>query len=73
VIAEASAAELQAYGVFLASRYARGNVIWCLGGDRDEPLLLEKQWNIVSGFRSVRTTDLVSAHPLADQVNADDA
>lgn len=60
----ASAGTLQTYGAALANRYTQGNVIWCVGGDyaftgtdRD------KQWNIITGIRSVRTTDLVTGHP----------
>jgi hypothetical protein len=70
----ASPAALHSYGAFLANRFTQGNVVWCMGGDRDgDPALIERQWNIISGIRSVRTTDVVTAHPLADTVNADDA
>jgi hypothetical protein len=72
-VASASDSQLLAYGVFLANRYTQGNIIWCMGGDRDESALIKKQWNIVSGIRTVRTDDIISAHPLADTVNADDA
>jgi hypothetical protein len=44
-----------------------------MGGDRDDAELVTRQWNIVTGIRSVRTTDIVCAHPLADDTNADDA
>lgn len=60
----ASDADLQDYGAFLANRYDQGNVIWCLGGDYASTSgNRDKQWNIVTGIRSVRTTDLVTAHP----------
>lgn len=72
-VAAAPDSQLQAYGVFLAKRYTQGNIIWCLGGDRDERALIDKQWNVVIGIRSVRDSDIVCAHPLADMVNADDA
>jgi len=73
-ISAAPDADLRAYGAWLANRYWQGNVIWSMGGDHDgPPALLAKQWNIVSGMRSVRTTDIVTAHPLADAGNADDA
>lgn len=58
-----SAADLQAYGAALATRYTQGNVIWALGGDyAGTPTERAKQWNIVTGIRSVRTTDIVTAH-----------
>jgi hypothetical protein len=58
-----SDADLQAYGAALANRYTQGNVIWCMGGDQDPNGTLEaKQWQIITGIRSVRTTDLVTAH-----------
>lgn len=73
-VAQASDASLQAYGAWLARRYEQGNVIWCLGGDHDEPeSLLRKQWNIAIGMRSVRTTDIITAHQMSDASNADDA
>ena len=58
-----SAADLQTYGAFLANRYTQGNVIWCFGGDYPgDTTERDKQWNIVTGIRSVRTTDLITAH-----------
>jgi chitodextrinase len=59
-----SDADLRSYGAALANRYTQGNIIWCLGGDIS-PSTSEKnkQWNIVTGIRSVRTTDLITAHP----------
>jgi hypothetical protein len=70
----ASDATLQAYGAALANRYTQGNVIWCLGGDDANDTEAAgnygsgttpnrtKQWQIVLGIRSVRTTDLVTGH-----------
>jgi len=59
----ASAASLQAYGVFLANRYTQGNIIWCMGGDyAGTTTERNKQWNIVTGMRTVRTTDIITAH-----------
>lgn len=70
----ASEASLRNYGAWLASRYTQGNIIWCLGGDHDTPAaLLKKQWNIVDGMRTVRKTDIITAHPMSDGANADDA
>lgn len=58
-----SDADLQTFGAFLGARYTQGNVIWCLGGD-DIPSTgnKNKQWKIMDGIRTVRTTDLVTAH-----------
>lgn len=60
-----SDADLQDYGAFLANRYSRGNVIWCMGGDANGTgsTQRDKQWNIITGIRSVRTTDIITAHP----------
>lgn len=55
---------LQSYGVFLMNRYGSarfGNVVWCMGGDR-EPPNPAKQWNIVTGIRSVAPDAIVTAH-----------
>lgn len=71
-VAAASPSDLQTYGVWLANRYTQGNIIWCLGGDQDDSLIM-RQWNIVIGMRSVRTTDIITAHALSGQTNADDA
>jgi hypothetical protein len=58
-----SAADLQTYGARLAARYTQGNVIWCMGGDyAGDTTERNKQWNIVTGIRSVRTTDIITAH-----------
>jgi hypothetical protein len=69
-ISSASDAALQAYGAALANRYTQGNVIWCLGGDDDLGASGDygsvtdrtKQWQIVVGMRTVRTTDLITFH-----------
>ena len=64
-ISAASNANMQTYGAFLANRYTQGNVIWSMGGDmEDDATLRDKQWNIVTGIRSVRTTDIITAHHL---------
>lgn len=59
-----SAGDLQAYGAALANRYTQGNVIWSLGGDLNaaDTALRDKQANILTGIRSVRTTDIVMGH-----------
>lgn len=68
-----SDATLQTYGAALANRYTQGNVVWVMGGDdaNDTQALgaygaatpqRTKQWQIVLGIRSVRTTDLVTGH-----------
>jgi hypothetical protein len=72
-VIQAPEASLQAYGAWLAKRYTQGNIIWCLGGDRDSSDAIAKQWNIVIGMRTVRTDDVIAGHPLADNTNADDA
>lgn len=64
---------LQNYGAFLGNRYGQPNIMWCAGGDEDGAANISKQWNIMLGIRSVRTTNLITAHPLADGSNADDA
>lgn len=57
------AADLQTYGAWLANRYTQGNVGWCLGGDyAGTTTERNKQWNIVTGIRSVRTTDIITVH-----------
>lgn len=66
----ASAGALQTYGQFLANRFNQGNVIWCMGGDWPGTARERRhQWNIITGMHSVRTTDLVTAHPFS---SADD-
>jgi len=67
-ITAASAPTLQAYGAALATRYNQGNVIWSMGGDWPGTVTeRDKQWNIVTGMRTVRTTDLITAHPASSQ------
>lgn len=57
-------ATLQAYGNFLANRYTYGNVIWCSGGDEaGDSTVRDKLAKIIDGIRSVRTTDICTAHP----------
>lgn len=59
---------LQSYGAFLATRYTQGNVVWVMGGDyAGDSTLRSRQWNIVTGIRSVRTTDIITAHPARGQ------
>jgi hypothetical protein len=58
-----SAGDLQTYGAALANRYTQGNVGWCPGGDASPGATLrDKQWNIITGIRTVRTTDIITAH-----------
>ncbi len=60
-----SATDLASYGAWLANRYASAGIIWCLGGDYDgqnHAGLLAKQWNIVTGIRSVNPAAIVTAH-----------
>lgn len=71
-VSAVSDANLQTYGAWLANRYTQGNIIWCLLGDDDNGTRLTKQWNIVTGMRTVRTTDLIMVHPLSDDTDADD-
>lgn len=62
-LSAASDSTLQAYGAALATRYTQGNIIWCFGGDQSRTASdRTKQWQIAVGIRSVRTTDLMSAH-----------
>lgn len=66
-----SAADLQAYGAFLAARYTQGNVVWVMGGDyAGTTTERDKQWNIVTGMRSVRTGDIITGHPARADENA---
>jgi hypothetical protein len=58
-----SDADLQTYGAWLANRYTQGNIIWCFGGDfAGDTTQRAKQWQIVTGIRSVRTTDIITSH-----------
>lgn len=69
-----SADDLQTYGAWLANRYTQGHVIWSLGGDCNSPSdRVTKQWNIVTGIRSVRASDVVMAHQLSAVGVADDS
>lgn len=63
-VAATSAGDFQTYGAWLANRYTQGNVVWHLGGDYqgDNSANVTKQWNIVTGMRTVRTTDVITAH-----------
>jgi Protein of unknown function (DUF4038)/Putative collagen-binding domain of a collagenase len=64
----ASAADLQNYGAFLASRYTQGNIVWVMGGDyAGSQAQRDKQWNIVTGLRSVRTDQIITGHPARTQ------
>lgn len=55
--------DLQAYGAFLAARYTQGNVVWVMGGDyAGNATERAKQWQIATGLRSVRNTDLITGH-----------
>lgn len=59
---------LQTYGTFLANRYKQGNIVWVAGGDyAGDATLRARQWNIVTGMRTVRTTDLICGHPQRGQ------
>jgi hypothetical protein len=66
----ATAAQLQSYGAWLANRYTQGNVIWCMGGDyAGSTTERDKQWNIATGIRSVRATDIIMAHPMRSEIS----
>lgn len=56
-----TAADLQAYGAALATRYGdAGNIIYGMSGDTAlTQAQLDQQWNIVTGMRSVRTDQLI--------------
>jgi hypothetical protein len=67
-----SAGDLQTYGAALANRYTQGNVGWCPGGDASPGATLrDKQWNIITGIRTVRTTDIITAHGAPAQPSFD--
>jgi len=67
-VAAESDSDLQLYGQRLAQRYPQGNIIWCMGGDQSPGnTLRDKQWRIIEGIRSVRATDIVTAHPAPQQ------
>lgn len=62
-LSAASAANLQAYGVFLANRYTQGNVVWVAGGDyAGDSTQRTQQYQIITGMRTVRS-DIVTGHP----------
>lgn len=66
-----TAADLRSYGAFLAARYTQGNVVWVMGGDfAGTTVERDKQWNIVTGMRTVRTTDVITGHPMRDDQEA---
>lgn len=55
--------DLQTYGAFLETRYGNRNVIWVAGGDYPgDTTQRDKQWQIVTGMRSVRTTGIITGH-----------
>lgn len=67
-----SDADLYAYGEYLGARFTQGNVLWFWLGDYDgDATSRAKQRQVLSGIRSVRTTDLNSAHPAPDQLASD--
>ena len=59
-----SNASLQAYGTFFENRYGSyGNVIYAMGGDyAGSSTERAKQWNFVTGARSVNPNILVTGH-----------
>jgi Protein of unknown function (DUF4038)/Putative collagen-binding domain of a collagenase len=59
-----SNADLQSYGAWLQTRYQQPNIIWVMGGDWNgtNSTNRDKQWNIVTGMRSVRTDQIITAH-----------
>jgi hypothetical protein len=58
-----TAGDLQTFGAWLANRYTQKNIVWCFGGDfAGDTTQRNKQWNIVTGMRSVRTTDIITCH-----------
>jgi hypothetical protein len=58
------AGDLQTYGAWLANNITDENVLWCFGGDwpGGSSADRDKQWNIVTGMRSVRTDQFITAH-----------
>lgn len=70
-VTAASAGTLQAYGAALATRYTQGNVGWCFGGDfAGDTTQRDKQANILTGIRSVRTGDIVTGHAYRTDADA---
>lgn len=55
------------YGEFIGSRYAnRPNIVWILGGDRNEEGKLAIWRAMAEGIRSVDTRHLITYHPQGD-------
>lgn len=70
-VTAASDADLQAYGAWLARRYPQPNIVWVMGGDyAGDATERAKQWNIVTGMRSVRTDQIITGHPARVDENA---
>lgn len=70
-VTAASDADLQAYGAWLARRYPQPNIVWVMGGDyAGDSTERTKQWNIVTGMRSVRTDQIITGHPVRADENA---
>jgi hypothetical protein len=71
-VMNASAADLQNYGAFLANRYGpSGNVIWVMGGDyAGTATERSKQWNIALGIRSVTPDAIITGHPMRSNAEA---
>lgn len=72
-VVNANAADLQAYGAFLAQRYGQGygNVVWVMGGDyAGTQAERDKQWNIATGIRSVTPNALITGHPQRSDAEA---
>lgn len=66
-----SDADLQAYGAFLARRYRQGNIVWMAGGDyAGTTTERDKQWQIVTGMRTVRTDQIITGHPIRADATA---
>ncbi len=71
-VMNATAADLQAYGAFLARRYGpSGNVVWVMGGDyAGTQAERDKQWNIAVGIRSVTPDAIITGHPMRADAEA---
>ena len=63
-LAANSDASLQAYGSYLATTFGGyGNIIWVMIADQNpNSTVLAKSWQIVTGMRSVRTDQIITAH-----------
>jgi hypothetical protein len=67
-VTNASAANLQSYGQWLANRYSSyGNVIWVMGGDYAGAASVSKQWNISIGIRNVNSGAIITGHAARTQ------